>query len=397
MAREGFLREVDWLDHLKWRLGYGLAGNQSGIDSYTTMALLRPNGVAPVGNSPLVTFETLRNVNPDLKWEVKRTVNAGVDASLWGGRLLLSVNYYNSLTKDMLYQYHVSVPPFTYNTLLANIGSMRNSGTEIAFGITPIRTKDLELNINANVTYQKNKLLSLSGMYDGHPISAAEYTVISSLNGAGFHGGHNDVVYQIVGQPLGVFYLPKCEGLVEDGEGGYTYKISDLNGGGVNIEDGEDRYVAGQAMPKVILGSNISLRYKDFDLSLQINGAFGHKIYNATSLTYMNMNNLPDYNVMKEAPKRMIKDQTATDYWLERGDYVNFDYLTLGWAVPVKNIGLFKDIRLAFTISNLGTITGYSGLTPLVNSMLVDSTLGVDDKRTYPLTRTYSVSLSLNL
>ena len=95
--------------------------------------------------------------------------------------------------------------------------------------------------------------------------------------------------------------------------------------------------------------------------------------------------------------KRMIKDQTATDYWLERGDYVNFDYLTLGWAVPVKNIGLFKDIRLAFTISNLGTITGYSGLTPLVNSMLVDSTLGVDDKRTYPLTRTYSVSLSLNL
>ena len=111
----------------------------------------------------------------------------------------------------------------------------------------------------------------------------------------------------------------------------------------------------------------------------------------------MNMNNLPDYNVMKEAPKRMIKDQTATDYWLERGDYVNFDYLTLGWAVPVKNIGLFKDIRLAFTISNLGTITGYSGLTPLVNSMLVDSTLGVDDKRTYPLTRTYSVSLSLNL
>ena len=397
MAREGFLREVDWLDHLKWRLGYGLAGNQSGIDSYTTMALLRPNGVAPVGNSPLVTFETLRNVNPDLKWEVKRTVNAGVDASLWSGRLLLSVNYYNSLTKDMLYQYHVSVPPFTYNTLLANIGSMRNSGTEIAFGITPIRTKDLELNINANVTYQKNKLLSLSGMYDGHPISAAEYTVISSLNGAGFHGGHNDVVYQIVGQPLGVFYLPKCEGLVEDGEGGYTYKIADLNGGGVNIEDGEDRYVAGQAMPKVILGSNISLRYKDFDLSLQINGAFGHKIYNATSLTYMNMNNLPDYNVMKEAPKRMIKDQTATDYWLERGDYVNFDYLTLGWAVPVKNIGLFKDIRLAFTISNLGTITGYSGLTPLVNSMLVDSTLGVDDKRTYPLTRTYSVSLSLNL
>lgn len=105
---------------------------------------------------------------------------------------------------------------------------------------------------------------------------------------------------------------------MSDGNGGYTYGIADLNGGGVNLEDGEDRYVAGQAVPKTILGSNISFRYKHFDLSVQINGAFGHKIYNGTSLTYMNMNIFPDYNVMKSAPKQNIKDQTATDYWLEK-------------------------------------------------------------------------------
>ena len=111
---------------------------------------------------------------------------------------------------------------------------------------------------------------------------------------------------------------PHSTGLESDGNGGYTYGIADLNGGGVSLEDGEDRYVAGQAVPKTILGSNISFRYKRFDLSLQINGAFGHKIYNGTSLTYMNMNIFPDYNVMKKAPQQNIKDQTATDYWLER-------------------------------------------------------------------------------
>ena len=139
---------------------------------------------------------------------------------------------------------------------------MRNWGTEIAIGITPLKTKDMELNINANVTFQRNKLLSLSGMYNGEMISAPEYKSLASLDGAGFHGGYNHIVYQMVGQPLGVFYLPHSTGLVSDGNGGYTYGIADLNGGGVNLEDGEDRYVAGQAVPKTILGSNISFRYK---------------------------------------------------------------------------------------------------------------------------------------
>lgn len=396
VTEEAFMKQFRSVDNLKLRVGYGLAGNQGGIDSYTTMALVRPNGVTPVGNAPLVTYESMKNVNPDLKWEVKHTFNAGFDLSMYGNRLLLSVNYYNSKTTDMLYQYNVSVPPFPYSTLLANLGSMRNSGTEVSVGVTPLKTKDMELNINANITFQKNKLLSLSGVYNGEYISASEYTAIAGLNGAGTHGGYNNIVYQIVGQPLGVFYLPHCESLVSDGEGGYTYQIADLNGGGVNLEDGEDRYVAGQAIPKVLLGSNISFRYKNIDISLQINGAFGHKVYNGTSLSYMNMNSLPDYNVLAEAPKRMIKDQTATDYWLESGNYVNFDYLTVGWTVPLKPRRFLKGIRLAGTVNNLGTISGYSGLTPLVNSSLVDATLGVDDKRTYPLLRTYTVSLSLN-
>ena len=133
------------------------------------------------------------------------------------------------------------------------------------------------------------------------------------------------------------------------------------------------------------------------DVSVQVNGAFGHKIYNGTSLTYMNMNIFPDYNVMKGAPEQNIKDQTATDYWLEKGDYVNLDYLTVGWNVPVNSVKKYiQSLRLSFTVNNLATITGYSGLSPMVNSSSVNSTLGVDDKRSYPLARTYTFGLSIN-
>ena len=397
ISEETFMKQFSVINNLKFRIGYGLSGSQGGIGSYNTLPLLQPNGVAPIGNSNLVTYAKLRNANPDLKWEVKKTFNTGFDIGLLDNRVLFSLNYYHSKTTDMLYLYDVSVPPFAYNKLLANLGSMRNTGFELALGVTPVETKDIDLNINVNLTFQKNKLLSLSGEYKGEQLYAPEYVGISELDGAGFHGGYNRIVYQIVGQPLGVFYLPHCTRLVSDGQGGYVYEIADLNGGGVSLEDGEDRYVAGQAIPKALLGSNISFRYKQFDCSVQMNGAFGHKIYNGTALSYMNMNSFPDYNVMKDAPKQNIKDQTATDYWLERGDYVNIDYITVGWNVPISEKNRYiNDLRLSFTVNNLATITGYSGLTPMINSSTVNGTLGVDDKRTYPLARTYTIGLNVN-
>ena len=99
---------------------------------------------------------------------------------------------------------------------------------------------------------------------------------------------------------------------------------------------------------------------------------------------------------MKKAPAQNIKDQTATDYWLEDGDYINFDYVTLGWNVPLKNPRYFQSLRLSLTVNNLATISGYSGLTPMINSSSVNATLGIDDKRNYPLYRIYTIGLSVN-
>ena len=398
IRHEAFMSDVQWLDDLKWSIGYGLAGNQGAMDSYMAQNVLSPAGIPLVGEKLAVTLDALLNANPDLKWEVKRSFNTGVSAAFLGNRIIASLDFYTSKTTDMLYLYNVGVPPFSYNKLLDNLGSMRNSGVELALGLSPLTTRDMELNINANVAYQYNKLLSLSGYYNDFWLEAPAEVDLVNLNGAGFHGGNNHIVYQMVGQPLGVFYLPHCTGLKSDGRGGYVYQIADLdNSGDINIANGKDRQVCGQAMPKVLLGSNINFRFKQWDVTLQINGAFGHKIYNGTALTYMNMNSLPGYNVLSDAPARAINDQTATDYWLERGDYVDFDYLTLGWNVPLgKTLArTISRLRLALTIDELGTITGYSGLTPIINSSSVNGTLGVDDKNIYPVTRSYYLGVTV--
>ena len=395
MKKEGFLRDNKAISLLNLRTGYGQSGNLGGISSYLTLKQYIPVGLIPYNGTPTVTMGTLRNSNPDLRWETRSTFNIGADLGFFKNRLLLTAEYYYSKTTDMLYEYDVPVPTFAFDKLLANIGSMSNSGFELGIGIVPISKKDMELNVNINMAWQKNKLLSLNGKLNGRDMTASDITPIGGMNGAGFHGGYNDIIYQIVGQPLGVFYLPHCKGIVDNGHGHNKYDIADLNNDNViDLSDHGDRYVAGQATPKMTLGSNISFRYKVFDISLQMNGAFGHKIFNGTALSYLNMSNFPDYNVLAEAPARNIVDQNVTDYWLERGDYLNFDYLTIGWNTPIKN-KYISSLRVSFSINNLATITSYSGLTPIINSYVVDNTLGIDDKRTYPPYRTYSIGVSI--
>lgn len=395
MKKENFLANVKPLSMLKLRTGLGQAGNLGGISAYTTMNTVRQTGIVPVKSSPTVTLGMVRNNNPDLRWETKTTFNIGADFGFFANRIMLTAEYYYSKTSDMLYAYEVPVPPFAYNTLLANIGSMSNRGLELGLSVQPISKKDMELNINMNLSFQSNKLISLSGDYKGMSMTAANVTAIGSLDGAGQNGGDNNVVYQIVGQPLGVFYLPHCKGLVKNENGSYFYDIEDLDHNGkVDLSDGGDRYIAGQATPKVTLGSNISFRYKDIYVALQMNGAFGHKIFNGTGLAYTSMACFPDYNVLKDAPKKNIVDQRVSDYWLEKGDYLNFEHLTLGYNVPLKS-KFVRSLRVSCNISNLGTITGYRGLTPMINSYVVNSTMGIDDKRNYPLYRTYSLGLSV--
>ena len=380
-SKEKWMKGVSFINNGKLRVGCGFSGSLGGIGSYNSMQLLQPNGIVPMDGASVITLGIVRNANPDLKWEVKMAFNVGLDLLMWDRRIVLSVDYYNSKTTDMLYVYNVPVPPFTYDKLLANLGSMKNSGLEIGFGITPLRTKDVDLTINMNWTFERNTLISLNGYYNGQYLTAPDMSAISALWGAGFHGS-SDVVFQAVGEPLGVFYLPHCKGLDTSADGSKYYDVT------------SERYICGQATPKAMMGSNIALRYRQWDVTVQMNGAFGHKIYNGTALTYMNMLMLPNYNIMKDADKANIQDQTISDYWLENGDYVNIDYINVGWNLPVRT-RYIQGIRLSASVNNLATITGYSGLTPMINSSVINGTLGIDDKNQLPVYRSYTMGVSI--
>ena len=381
ISKESWMKNLPFVNNAKLRVGYGLSGNLGGIDSYNSMQLIQPNGVVPMGGSIATTLGIIRNANPDLRWEVKNTFNVGLDLLLWKSRIALTIDYYRSKTTDMLYVYDVPVPPLTYSKLLANMGSMENSGLEIGFGITPLRTRDMELTLNMNWSFERNKLLSLDGDFNGQYLTAPKSKGISALWGPGFHGA-SDVVKQIVGEQLGVFYLPHCNGLITNEDGSKYYDVT------------SDYQICGQATPKALMGSNIAFRYRQWDVTMQMNGAFGHKIYNGTKLTYMNMLSLPNYNVMQGAPEQNIQDQTISDYYLENGDYVNIDYLTIGWNVPIQS-RYIQALRLSASVNNLATITGYSGITPMINSSVINGTLGIDDKNVIPVYRSYTLGLSI--
>ena len=396
--QEAFLKEVNWISNLKLRAGYGLTGNQDAIEAYNSLSLMQPNGVTSVNGTSTATFNVMRNANPDLRWEIKKTFDVGLDFGILNGRYSLTADYYHSKTTDLLYKYAVPVPPFVFPELLANLGEMTNSGVELGIHAGLVTTKDFDFNVGANFSYQKNMLNSLSGTYMGQDLQAKQYMNLASVGGAGFVG-NNNVVYQMVGQPVGVFYIPRCIGIKQNENGQNVYVLDETIDGkeGLNTNDGGDRYIAGQAMPKYYLGLNLNFRYKRFDLTTQMNGAFGHKIFNGTGLSYTNMSQFPTYNRLADAPEKNIYDQAISDYWLESGNYLNIDYVTLGYNVNCAKVSKYvKNIRLTFSVNNLATISGYSGLSPLVNSSTVGDELGVDNRKFYPLSRTYSLGVNVN-
>lgn len=403
LSEEDFIKQAKWIDNLKLRAGYGVTGNQDAIDPYNSLALYKPNGVTPYNGANTTTFAIQSNDNPDLKWEVKHTFDVGLDFAAFDSRLKLTLDWYTSKTKDLLYTYTVPVPPFTYNTLLANMGEMTNNGLEIGLRGDIVRTKDFTFNSGLNLSFQKNKLNSLSGTYKGQKLTTSEHIVVADAGSAGLTQ-NTGVTYLIEGEPIGTFYIPHCTGISKTGQ----YELEDIvKDGKIDTGDAGDRRVAGQAIPKAYLGWDFTLSYKNWDLTMQFNGAFGHKIYNGTSMTYSNMNNFPTYNILANAPEKNIHDIQISDYWLEKGDYVNFEYINLGYTLTKEQLKVnwIQNLHLGLAVNNVCTFTGYSGLTPMINSASLGridegtgttGTLGVDNKRIYPLVRTFSFNVSVN-
>ena len=394
ISNEGFMKNQHVVNNLKLRVGYGVTGNQDAISPYNSLKLMTPNGTTTYNGATVVTYALDSNPNPDLKWETKYTFDAGIDFAMWKSRFSGTFDIYRSTTKDLLYTYTVPVPPFAYSTLLANMGTMTNNGVELSLRGAVIEKKDWGLTLGGNVAYNANKLVSLSGTYQGQELTTAKYIAKGSASCNGLTSNTN-VVYMTEGQPINIFRLPVHDGFNEEANGHKTYKVKDVNGdGGITLDDEGDREQLGQATPKVTASFNAQLRFKNWDLSTQLNGAFGHMIYNFQSLRLSNLSAFPTYNVLKTAPAFGVYNAQHTSYWLEHGDYVNIEYITIGYNLPASKLNLkyIKNLRVALSCNNVATITGYSGMTPMLNG---HSLGGGIDQNVFPILRTYTAQLSL--
>lgn len=394
ISNEKFMKSQHLIDNLKLRVGYGVAGNQDAISPYRSLSLMSPSGTTTFNGATVTTFALDSNPNPDLKWETKYTFDAGIDFSMFKGRLSGTIDGYMSTTKDLLYTYTVPVPPFTYTTLLANMGKMTNNGIELALRGAVIEKKDMSLELYGNMAFQKNKLVSLSGKYGDQDLTTAKYIALSSASCNGLTSNTN-VVYMTEGYPVNIFRLPVHDGFNEDNTGKKTYKVKDVNeDGGITLDDEGDRSYLGQATPKVVASFGGTFRWKNWDLSTQLNGAFGHKIYNFTALRLSNLGAFPTYNVLRSAEELGVYNAQHTSYWLERGDYVNLEYITIGYNLPVQNLNLkyLSGLRIALSCNNVATFTGYSGLTPILNNASIG---GGIDNNVFPIMRTFTAMLSV--
>lgn len=381
--KESFMATQTLFNELKLRVGYGETGNQQGLDPQTSLSLVGSAGTTYFGGMPITNFNITQNANADLKWETKKQTNIGLDFALINNRLRGSVDVYDSKTDNLLFNYTVPQPPYPYNQIKANVGSISNKGLEIALGYDVIKTDNSTLTLAGNVSFMKNEVLNLSGSINGIPLNT-DYVGWGAANS-----------YLVQGKPVGAFYILEHTGVNDNGV--ETVKDRDANG---IIDQGvksPDRYYAGSALPTYTFAFNPSYRYKNFDASMLVRGSGGNKIYNALNQNLSMLENTGKSNVLESAVDKGIHSSPyGSDLWLEDGSFVRLENLTAGYSFRFTD-KYVDSIRLSLTGNNLLLITNYSGIDPELNisgSGKTEDNFG-GDRGIYPRTRSVAFGLTV--
>ena len=386
---EAFMKNVDAVSTLKLRAGYGETGTEPS-SRYISLNTLTFSSNAYYNGSYIQTLKPAKNANPNLRWERKHEWNVGVDYGFLNDRIYGTIDWYNRKTLDLLWDYSVPCPPYIYSSMTANAGSIRNTGIEI--GVTGIvfENKDFGWTTSVNYSHNRNILLSLSN----DQFMAADYSDQGSTGEPMQQSTHR----LQVGQPLGNFFGFKSVDIDEtghwiiEGEDGQPKPILD--------QQPTDKKILGNGIPSHYLNWNNNLRWKGFDFGLQIRGAFGFEILNLTAAKWATPTMLTRGNVLKSAFDKVYGKAVLADdqpcqyvsYYVEKGDYVKIDNITLGYTFNFNKPN-FKNLRVFTTIRNAATITGYSGIDPELS--VTGLAPGVDNYTRYPATRSYTLGVSL--
>ena len=377
--KEPFMANQTVFDELKLRGGYGVTGNQQGLGPQNSISLVGGSGVTYFGGEQITNFNVTQNANADLRWETKKQTNLGVDFAILKRRIRGSVDVYRATTDNLLFDYSVPQPPFPFNSIKANVGSLLNEGLEVALGYDLIKSENTTLTLAGNISFLRNEVLNLSGSINGVP-----------LNTNNVPWGPSS--YLIAGQPIGTFNILHHTG--KDNANSET--VLDVDGNGI-IDQGNtspDRMIQGSALPTYTYAFNPTFQHKKLDVSMLWRGSGGNKIYNGLRSSLSYLENIGKANILDSAiPLGLYTSKYGSDLWLEDGSFLRLENVTVGYNFHFEKVKYIESVRLSLTGNNLLLITNYSGIDPELNMSGSNGFGG--DNGIYPRTRSFAFGLNV--
>lgn len=382
MQREDFMKDAAWLSELKLRASWGTLGDAEKVGYYPTAQVLAYNSKIYAFGGSLVggAYNNLA-VNQNISWEVSQLTNIGIDFGVLDQRIKLSVDYFNNIRRDILYE--APVPSeFGLKAPLSNLLKMQNQGMEFLAGYNDKRG-DFSWGIDLNASFSKNKVLEMGASnkwIEGDAVTYLDnqYKLAYGYEAEGLFQSTDDIKNHA------------NQGNVLPG----NIKFKDQDGN--NIINGEDRVILNDKIP-VNYGINLRFGYKDFDFSMNmygklntkryISGYEGWAFYLSQNVRPMHLDSWTESNPDATYP-RLTMTNTANDtkynsFWLRKADYLKIQNLQIGYTVPkaaLEKVNI-QYLRLYVSGQNLATITGYDGFDP--------------EGGWYPLSRTFSFGLNL--
>ena len=414
---ENFLKNSDTINDLKFRIGWGMTGNQ-GISAYQTFANYGPTLYGNLDEGTSIGFVPLNVSNPNLKWETTKQLNFGLDFGLWKNRVTGTLDIYDKQTDDLLLNQPLG-PSSGFTSLLVNRGSINNKGVELTLSGTLINKNDFSIDLGGNIAFNKSKIQNLGG-------SSEDIYINGTLENRVFYRGQNISTGNyfrapanifMEGEQIGLFYGYETDGIYQTED---DITVSGAQAGDVRIvdQDGDDtiteadRTLIGNPNPDFVYGGYLNMNYKRLSLSVQINGVYGNEIVNG-NLIQLGTAEGRTANVLSEAYNNAWRPDAQsnsyprvgylgesgspaiTDRIIEDGSFLRISNITLGYDVPVEKTNIFSSANVYVSGMNLFTFTDYSGYNPEITNFMNNGNVVGVDWNGFPNAQTIMLGLNL--
>lgn len=384
VSQEPFLQDVQFINDLKLRAGYGETGNE-GFDAKVATRMYSADTWFLQDGKWFRTYGVMHNQNPDIKWEVKKEYNLGLDFTILNNRLSGRFDLYKRKIDDLIYDISVSQPPAIHDKTTMNVGSMQNTGYEFELNFKAVDNENFTYTTGLVASHNKSRLNSLWG--------SQTFTDRKDFPAPGSPGS---AVRLYPGQDIGQFFIWKFAGFTDDG----YWMLYDKDGNAFDVRDRNktvgDKAFVGNAIPTLQLSWNNQFTYKNWDASIYMRSWIGHDVFNMINM-YYSLPNVKGQNVLEDAfekHKNIKGEKELSDYWLEKGTFLKVDALNIGYRFNQHWLKPLKSMRVYATARDLFVFTNYSGLDPEVNINGLEP--GFEERNVYPKTRTFMLGLQVN-